>query len=86
MEDGDVGDWDVDGDARVEVAVVVFGEGRIGWGEDDGAGDFVAGGHCAACGWVVIYCGIRECFLDVPSRVNLWCESVSQWRLVTGSG
>lgn len=45
MQDGDVRDGDVDGDAGVEVAAVVFGEGRVGWGEDDGAGDFVDGWH-----------------------------------------
>ena len=45
MEDWDVRDWDVDGDARVEIAAVVFGEGRVGWGEDDRAIDFVAGWH-----------------------------------------
>ena len=46
MEDGDVGHWDVDGYARVEISAVVFGEGRVGWWEDDGAGDLVACGHC----------------------------------------
>ena len=49
MEDWDVGHWDIDGDARVEVAAVVFGERRVGWGEDDGAVDFVAGRHCGGC-------------------------------------
>lgn len=72
MQDGDVRDGDVDGDARVEIAAVVFGEGRVGRGEDDGAGDFVAGGHCAGCGWVVIsfvwYKGMF--FLDVREKVD----------------
>ena len=40
MQNGNVRDGDVDGDAGVEVAAVVFGEGCVGWGEDDGAGDF----------------------------------------------
>lgn len=46
MEDWDVWDWDVDGDARVEISAVVFGERRVGWRQDDGAVDFVAGWHC----------------------------------------
>jgi len=68
VEDGDVGDWDVDGDARVEVAAVVFGEGRVGWGEDDGAGDFVAGGHCAACDRVVISLWYKRMFFWMCGR------------------
>ena len=59
MQDRDVGDWDVDGDARVEVAAMVFGKGRVrGW-EEDGAGDFVAGWHF--CGFAVLWfcCGVR---------------------------
>jgi hypothetical protein len=46
VEDRDVGDRDVDGDAGVEVAAPVFGERSVGWWEDDGAVNFVAGWHC----------------------------------------
>lgn len=60
MEDRDVGDGDVDGDAGVEVAAAVFGEGGVGWGEDEGAVYFVAGRHL----WCVIG---RSCW-----RVGGW--------------
>lgn len=46
MQDGNVGDGDVDGDAGVEVAAAVFGEGRVGGRENEGAVYFVAGWHC----------------------------------------
>ena len=54
MQNGDVGDWDVDGDAGVEVAAVVFGERGVGWGEEDGAGNFVAGWHFVVLWFVVV--------------------------------
>jgi len=72
VQDGDVRDWDVDGDAGVEVAAVVFGKGRVrGW-EEDGAGDFVAGWHFVVlwfCGFVVLlWC--KGIFLNARRRVG----------------
>jgi hypothetical protein len=46
VEDWDVGDRDVDGDAGVEVSAPIFGERCVGWWQDDGAVYFVAGRHC----------------------------------------
>jgi len=50
VQDGDVGDGNIDGHAGVEVAAVVLGESGVGWGKEDGAVDFIAGWHFG--GWV----------------------------------
>jgi hypothetical protein len=48
---------------------VVFGEGCVGWGEDDGAGDFVAGWHfrwcCLLWCWEVLFLCADESFCMV---------------------
>jgi hypothetical protein len=48
---------------------VVFGEGRVGWGEEDGAGDFVAGWHFCGCGLFVV---LGDGFY-VLMRGFVWC-------------
>ena len=70
MQDGYVGDGNVDGDAGVEVAAVVFGEGSVGRREEDGAVNFVAGWHFGGWfGWEVFWW--EGLFLKVLVRVIL---------------
>jgi hypothetical protein len=68
VEDWDVGDRDVDGDAGVEVAAPVFGERSVGWWEDDGTVYFVAGWHCVLLFGRV--CVVEECGIGSAGGVS----------------